>query len=222
MAREGEGDALDRVLARCLPRVRRWAHGRLPAHLRSRCDTRDLLQDVALHAFQRVPTFDPQRPGAFDAYLRQGVMNRIRDEVRREARTPRSEPLDDVVASDTPCPFTAALADQTGRRYREALSQLSPRDQRLVIGRAESGWGPTTAAKALGFPSSAAAGMATRRALTRLALLMTPGTPKAHGAPSDSPTKTKKAPLGRPGSAASAAGTGGWRDARWPAPKRSR
>jgi hypothetical protein len=38
-AQSGEEDALNRLLARYLPRLQRWASGRMPAGIRSMSDT---------------------------------------------------------------------------------------------------------------------------------------------------------------------------------------
>ena len=44
-ARAGDSDALDRLLGRYLPRLRRWASGRLPRRARDLSDTDDLVQE---------------------------------------------------------------------------------------------------------------------------------------------------------------------------------
>src|SRR5262245_26126082 len=82
-AREGNRQAVDALLERCLPRLRRWAHGRLPPAARGALDTNDLVQETAMHVLRNLGTFEPRHVGAMQAYLRQAVINRIRDEVRR-------------------------------------------------------------------------------------------------------------------------------------------
>ena len=46
-------------------------------------DAQDLVQETALQVFRRIEAFDVRRPGALQAYLRQAVLNRIRNELRR-------------------------------------------------------------------------------------------------------------------------------------------
>src|SRR5262245_35538199 len=87
-AREGDRLAVEALLERSLPAVKRWAHGRLPAAARGALDTGDLVQEAALHALRRLDVFEPRHVGAMQAYLRQSVINRIRDEVRRVTRRP--------------------------------------------------------------------------------------------------------------------------------------
>ena len=62
--------------------LKRWAHGRLPAAAVA-IDTADLVQDAAINVIARLDTFEPRHVGAMQAYLRQSVINRIRDEMRR-------------------------------------------------------------------------------------------------------------------------------------------
>ena len=75
-ARRGDSSALDALFARHLPRLRRWAHGRLPKWARSVADTTDLVQDVLLQTFRRLANFEPRRDQALQAYLRMAIDNR--------------------------------------------------------------------------------------------------------------------------------------------------
>ena len=52
--RAGDQDALAILMARFLPRLRRWASGRMPIALRDLADTSDFVQDVLLQSFQKV------------------------------------------------------------------------------------------------------------------------------------------------------------------------
>ena len=85
-ARTGDSSATEALMQRCLPALKRWAHGKLPAVARSYMDTGDLVQEAALNAIRHLDTFEPRRVGAMQAYLVQSVINRIRDEVRRVSR----------------------------------------------------------------------------------------------------------------------------------------
>ena len=87
-AQRGDRGALEALLERCLPSLKRWAHGRLPSAARGYLDTGDIVQEAALNALRRLDTFEPRHVGSMQAYLRQSVINRIRDEVRRIGRNP--------------------------------------------------------------------------------------------------------------------------------------
>ena len=94
-AREGDEQALNDLFARYLPPLRRWASGRLPRWARDLADTPDLVQDTLFHVFRKVETFEHRGEGAFQAYLRQALMNRIRNELRNSRWRPERAALDE-------------------------------------------------------------------------------------------------------------------------------
>ena len=167
-ARNGDRAAVEALLQRCLPKLRRWAHGKLPAYAREGLDTGDLVQEAALHLLQRVDAFEPAHVGAMQAYLRQSVINRIRDEIRRISRRPISVELVDVAAADAPSPLEVTIQNESYERYRRALDRLSTRDRELVVARMEAQWSLAGIAESFGLPTADAARMAVNRALKRL------------------------------------------------------
>jgi len=167
-ARRGDHSAVNAILQRCLPPLTRWAHGRLPAVARGALDTGDLVQDAAISAIARLDTFEPRHVGAMQAYLRQSVINRIRDEMRRVGRRPAAVELPPDVPSDDPSPLDQALEHESYERYRSALNGLKPRERELVIARVEAQWSLSEIADHFGFNSVDAARMAVRRAAERL------------------------------------------------------
>src|SRR5690242_17786883 len=54
LVRQGDREALDRLFARCLPPLRRWARGRLPTAARGALDTQDLVQDTIVNSLRRL------------------------------------------------------------------------------------------------------------------------------------------------------------------------
>ena len=52
--KKGDQEALNLLLARVIPRLRRWAHGRLPQSARGMQETADLVQDTILAAVKRI------------------------------------------------------------------------------------------------------------------------------------------------------------------------
>ena len=87
-ARQGDEGARNELCARYLPRLRRWAHGRLPVWAREHLDTEDIVQDALMKSVRRLDTFVPDHEGAFCAYVCQALRNRLRDALRRAARRP--------------------------------------------------------------------------------------------------------------------------------------
>lgn len=168
-ARQGDHEALNDLFARHIPALRRWASGRLPRWARDLADTHDLVQETVLQVFKRVETFEPRGDGALQAYLRQALMNRIRNEFRRARRRAPPEELDEYAPSDATSPIDAAIRHEQLDRYQAALSRLSEEERNLIVARVELGLTYEEAAAVLGKPSWDAARKATARALLRLA-----------------------------------------------------
>ena len=175
-AKGGDRDALDRLFARFLPSLRRWASGRLPRWTRGMMDTDDLVQETVSRAVKLIDRFESRHEGALQAYLRQAVMNRIRDEVRRTKRTPMPTSLpDDHADRTTASPLDTAIGHEAVERYEAALARLRPEDREAVVVRIEMDGTYQDVAQALGKPSADAARMAVSRALLRLAEEMNRG-----------------------------------------------
>ena len=168
-ARGGDMTAMEALLQRCLPPLKRWAHGRLPAAARGRLDTGDLVQEAALHVLGNLGTFEPRHVGAMQAYLRQSVINRICDEVRRITRQPPPLELPDDHPSDRTSPEEDAIRAEEYDHYREAVLRLTPKDRALIVARIEMQWSLAEIAHRYGMPSIDAARMAVNRAVKRLA-----------------------------------------------------
>jgi RNA polymerase sigma-70 factor (ECF subfamily) len=177
-ARAGDRLAVEALLQRCLPALKRWAHGRLPAAARGSLDTGDLVQEAALHALRRLDVFEPRHVGAMQAYLRQSVVNRIRDEVRRVTRHPAAEPLPPQHPSDATSPLEAAIQAESYDRYRQALDGLKPRDREMVVARVEMQWSLAEITQHFGMRTADAARMAVTRALRKLSGGMGGGKPQ--------------------------------------------
>jgi len=172
-AKTGDSNALNDLFARYLPSLRRWASGRLPRWTRDVMDTDDLVQETIVRAVRRMDRFESRHEGALQAYLRQAVVNRIRDEVRRAKRAPVSELLDDNAADPSASPLENAIGLEALDRYEAALNRLRPEEREAIVARVEMDGTYQDVARALGKPSADAARMAVSRALLRLAEEMT-------------------------------------------------
>jgi RNA polymerase sigma-70 factor (ECF subfamily) len=168
-ARAGDTPAGQRLLARLLPVLRRWARHRFPARIRDARDTDDLVQDVLLRAFRRIDSFENRGEGAFLAYLRQILLNAVKDEARRAGRGPRVLPLDENLPDLAPSAVERAIGAERLRRFEDALATLSEEQQQAVILRVEFGYTHAQVAEALGKPSMDAARVMVSRALAELA-----------------------------------------------------
>jgi len=171
-ARAGDPSAVDVLLARYLPRLQRWASGRMPIWARDVADTDDIVQEAVLRTFNRLDGFEPRHEGALQAYLRQAILNRIRDELRRAAsRTPAIQ-IDPHSPDPGASPFEHAVGTELAERYEAALLSLSDDDREAIVARVELGGSYEEVAAALRKPTADAARMAVGRALLRLAEAM--------------------------------------------------
>lgn len=122
-----------------------------------------------MHAIARLDVFEPQREGALQAYLRQALLNRIQDEIRRVHRRPRRTELDEEHPDPGDSPLETAVGRETLARYEAALARLRDDERALVLMRVELHCSYQEIAESLGKPSVDAARMAAGRALLRLA-----------------------------------------------------
>ena len=172
LARGGDRDAINELFQRQFPRLRRWAHGRLPRWVRNVAETADLVQDAMLNAFRRLDAVELKRKGALQAYLRQAIHNRITDELRSFGRRGLPDPLDSDAADSQPSPLDLALDAETRARYLGALRRLRPKEQELIVGRIELGYEYEQLAIVTGRPGGESARVAVRRAMLKLAAQM--------------------------------------------------
>lgn len=168
-ARAGDAEAVDRLFARHLKPLQRWASGRLPKWACDLADADDLVQDTLLRTFTRIGEFEPRRSGALQAYLRQAVVNRLRDELRRKGRQPESTDLDDVTLDAAKSPLEEAIGREAVERYEQALERLKAEEREAIIARIEMGYSYEELAQVLGKPTPDAARKTAQRALVRLA-----------------------------------------------------
>ncbi len=132
-------------------------------------DTDDLVQQVLMKTLRHVDSFEPTQTGGFQSYLRAGVTNLIRDELRRRQRQPHGHQTASSVEAFGPSPLEELVGREKLDRYERGLSQLSVSDREIVVARLELGLSYNEIAKELGKPSADAARMAVTRAVTRLA-----------------------------------------------------
>lgn len=175
-ARAGDGEALNLLFERHLPLLKRWASGRLPRWSRDIGDTTDLIQETILQALKHLERFEHRGDGALQAYLRQAVINRIRNELRKVATRGLPQTIDSGIEDERTSPLEAAIAQQTFDRYNAALQELKPEEREAVVSRVELGLSYAELAEVLKKPSANAARMMVVRALVRLAKGMS--TPK--------------------------------------------
>ena len=136
--RDGDLGARGRLIARIEPLLRNFAHGRVPQMLRHQQDTADMMQVTWLKVLDKLPRIQVQERGAFFAYLRQVLVNALRDALRAQARTP------DIVADDGENALQSVvsaenISAQDWLAYEQALHKLPEEFRHAVVMRFEFG-----------------------------------------------------------------------------------
>ena len=172
----GDPDATEALFRYCLPRLTQWARMQMPSVARGYLDAGDVAQDAALRFFTRLAFFEPRSAGEIDAYLRQCVKNRIRDDLRQARLRRCSTDLPHKPPGTWSSPFDDAVAAEKHRRYHGALDRLEREKLGLVLSRLELQWSYARIARRFGKPGVDAARMAVRRALQEVSSTVERGT----------------------------------------------
>jgi RNA polymerase sigma-70 factor (ECF subfamily) len=181
----GDADALNQLLARERPFMRRVVEIRLDGRLRARLDPSDVVQEAQLEVSRRLPDYLHRRPMSFRLWLRQTTFETVlrlhRFHLTAECR---------AVARELPLPEDSSLTlgrqllargagppeqlveRELARRVREGLARLGEDDREVLLLRAFEGLANADVAAILGIDSSAAS-QRFGRALARLRRLLT-------------------------------------------------
>lgn len=150
----------------------------LGANLRRHLESVDVLQSVALEAFRSLRRFEYRGPGSLNRYLRQLVLNKIRDRAdtfgaqkRDSGPLAGGERLADVA---DPASEPAYRDPATYDRLERALAALPESMREILVLRKVDGLGSREVAERTG-KSDAAVRKEYSRALARLTTLMTAG-----------------------------------------------
>jgi RNA polymerase sigma-70 factor (ECF subfamily) len=176
----GDEQAIDLLVERTIPPLRRWARGRLPAWARGLAETQDLVQSALMRALPRLKGFEVRHPGALQAYLRQAVANHIRDEIRKAAAHPATE-LGESREDPSPSALEQAIGREAFERYEAALATLRPIDREAIVARVELQQSYEEVAIALQKPNANAARVAVARAVKHLVEAMAREKAKSKG-----------------------------------------
>lgn len=172
LARSGNTDAREELFQRFFPILRQWAHRRLPGNARDLNDTMDLVQITLLRALNRLDHFEARGEGAFLAYLRQILLNVVRDETRRAARHGVHQTLDETLVAPGASVVERVIGAEQMERYRQGLERLTEEQRQAVLLRLEFNYNYEQIAEAIGKSSPDAARMMVVRAIAALAEIM--------------------------------------------------
>ena len=144
-AKSGSGDAKNRLLEQIQDYVHVMAKNKLPANLRGKFGTSDIVQQSLAQVIQRFDDFRGESPGQFYAWLRTIVANEARQlhrEYNREKRDIRRERSVSMRESGSqvgfipqdaqPTPGTNAIATERIQKLNDAIDRLSDNDAAVI------------------------------------------------------------------------------------------
>ena len=174
-AQAGDQAALAALIEIYLPRLRRWAAGRLPKGARELLDTEDVVQETVIAAVRNLHGVQIQGDGALQAYLRRALANRLTDIYRRTSNRPERGVLASDLPAPSPSPLEEAIGEEALARYEAALARLSETDRQAIVLRIEMCCSYDEVAAALHKSSATHARVAVSRALAKLSREMRDG-----------------------------------------------
>jgi RNA polymerase sigma-70 factor, ECF subfamily len=167
----GDKTSLERLWKRYLPRLKRWAHGRLPSATRDETD--DLIQDTFVRTMAHLRTLQPRGPNSVFAYFRTVMLNQVRDHARRATCRPQGVAFDEEEhVAPGGSPLQQLLGQEIIERYTRALESLTEHDQQMVVAFVELRCSDQELAELFEKTSADAARKARNRAVARLAEAM--------------------------------------------------
>jgi RNA polymerase sigma-70 factor (ECF subfamily) len=199
-ARQGEAQAVDRLLTAHREPLRRMIDLRLDPALAARVDASDIVQDVLLEAHRRLDEYlrNPAMP--FRLWLRHIAKDHVIDAHRRHRLAQRrsldrEQPLVPAVLADHSSlelagqlldqertPASAAIQRELPNRLNAAIAALDDDDREVILIRHREMLSNQEVATALGL-SEAAASMRYLRAVRRLRAALLPDGPPAEDGP---------------------------------------
>jgi RNA polymerase sigma-70 factor, ECF subfamily len=191
-AKQGEADAVERLLTTHREPLRRMIGMRLDPALAARVDASDIVQDVLLEAHRRLSDYlrNPTMP--FHLWLRHIAKDHVIDAHRRHRLAQRrsldrEQPIVPAALADhssyelagqildqEPTPASAAIRQELQNRLDAAVAALDEDDRDIILMRHGEQLSNQDVAAALGL-SEAAASMRYLRAVRRLRAALLPG-----------------------------------------------
>ncbi|HKD78022.1 MAG TPA: sigma-70 family RNA polymerase sigma factor [Ktedonobacterales bacterium] len=195
-ARQGDADAVDRLLAKHREAIRRMIDMRIDPAIVQRVDASDVVQEVLIEASRRLQDYLKSPAMPFHLWLRHIAKDHLIDAHRRHHQAQkrgvdREQPIHRPAWSDHSSlelagqlmdqdltPASAAIQAEMQRRLREAIAQLDDDDREVILMRHYEMLANQEVASALGL-TEAAASMRYLRAVRKLRDLLSPPTSNA-------------------------------------------
>jgi RNA polymerase sigma-70 factor, ECF subfamily len=174
-AQEGSPDALNALYERCSGRLLAYVRLRLGREMRSRLESRDILQAALVKSLQHLHELKADNTGSLLGWLARIADNEIRDRAdyyqRQRRDAAREMPLDDEapVPALTRSALSRVILDEQAERLEAALESLSPPHREVILLRKFEELSFADIARRLG-KSEDACRMLLARAMTALTL----------------------------------------------------
>ena len=167
LAARGDSHAIEILIGRMRPYLRRFGHGSLPRWARSRAETEDLVQESLMRALKHLPRFEHQSIKDLRSWLNTVFRNLVTDEKRRVGRAGVEQELPADVPDPAMSPEERVVEQAQTGVFERALRRLEPGDRLFIVYRLQHGYSFRELADELGKPSADAARMTYNRALQR-------------------------------------------------------
>ena len=131
-------------------------------------DTDDFVQVALVKVLNKLDGLRIEREGAFLTYLRQTLLNALRDDLRLSVNRVPRVPVDDEQPSDD-SPVNHVIDAEVAEAYEAALGTLTAEQQEAVVLRLEFQMSYPEIATAIGAESADAARMRVVRGVSHLA-----------------------------------------------------
>jgi RNA polymerase sigma-70 factor (ECF subfamily) len=138
----GSREALERVYERSAPRLLAFIRLRMGRTLRSKMESRDILQATLMKSFQHFDEFKGSDTQSLGAWLARIAEREIADRVdfhqRQRRDAAREEPLDiEAMGAAVPAPvksaLTQAILDEKARHLEAAMDTLSDAHREIIL-----------------------------------------------------------------------------------------
>jgi len=127
-AKNGDSQALDALLERHLPMVYRFVSIRVG---REHADLDDVVQETLISAARSIGSLRAERDGAVPAWFLTIARHKVADHFRRTPE--RTEALDARAATEGPDVQEIVSERDRGRRLRDAMRQLTPEQEEVLV-----------------------------------------------------------------------------------------
>jgi RNA polymerase sigma-70 factor (ECF subfamily) len=176
-AKAGSPEALNRIYERCAGRLLAFIRLRLGRDLRSRLESRDILQATLLKSLEHVSDLKAQETRSVMAWLARIAEHEIRDCADFHHRQRRDAARETPLADDAPLPaltrsaLSRVILDEEATRLEQAIDSLAPAHREVILLRKFEELSFSEIAQRLGKTEDACR-MLLARAMTALTLKM--------------------------------------------------